>query len=247
MIHFIYWGILRLWADLKGWLLFRDSDSNQQRDEHACCVVPPHWGCVLWLWHLNRYVREDTGCAEDNLLPTLRSSVVPHRAGGAATGHLGLGGPEGAVAWQSLLVGKREKSTRKKKTDYKTIDCLINEGRGVSFNAVDSGPHSWDQPVTTIMDSRCPGSVPEGQEKRPVLQPAYTPSRLHHHSLGEAVLGKLSEGCGTSVCPLLASPDVRSIYNIQISALQGSLWELLCGSPGWVITTQNCRTSALCH
>lgn len=54
---------------------------------------------------------------------------------------------------------------------HKTIDCLIHEVRGVSFNAVDDGPHSWDQPMRAIMGSRCPGSVTEGQEKEPVLQP----------------------------------------------------------------------------
>lgn len=38
-MHLIYWGILRLWADLKVWLHFKDTDSDQQRDEHTCCVV----------------------------------------------------------------------------------------------------------------------------------------------------------------------------------------------------------------
>lgn len=51
----------------------------------------------------------------------------------------------------------------------KTIDCLIHGERGVSFSAADGGPHSWDQPTRAIMDSQCPGSVTEEQEREPVL------------------------------------------------------------------------------
>lgn len=43
----------------------------------------------------------------------------------------------------------------------------------MSFNAVNGGSPLCDQSMRTIVDSRYPGSVTEGQEKEPVLQPAY--------------------------------------------------------------------------
>lgn len=191
-MHLIYWGILRLWADLKVWLLFKDTDSDQQRDEHTFCVLC----CMVWFCHLNGCVGEDTGCAEHNPLCALRSS-------GCCTGLLVL---------QQVTWGQRElwldKTCHRRNSASK---LWIGNGRERGSAA------AW-----------------------------YTPARLHHHSLGEAGWGKLPGGCGTSVCLLPASLDVRSISTIQTSIFGASSWDL-CKSLDWVITTQNHGTSALLH
>lgn len=73
-MHLIYWGILRLWADLKVWLFFKDTDSDQQRHEHTCCVML-HGVTAIWMGVLGRTL--------DVLNKTLS---VPWESQGAAQG-----------------------------------------------------------------------------------------------------------------------------------------------------------------
>lgn len=77
----------------KGWFLFRDTDSKQQRDEYVCSVVPPRLGWVLWLCHLD--------------MPRMARSL-PWRARCCwrCNGSPWAGGPERAVAWQNTGWGK---------------------------------------------------------------------------------------------------------------------------------------------
>ena len=92
-------------------------------------MVPQHWGCTLRLWHLDECAEEDIGRAEDNRLPALRSLVVPHRPGGVATGHLGLG-----EQWLGKTCGRKEGEEHLvEENRHKTVGCLIYEGGGVSF------------------------------------------------------------------------------------------------------------------
>lgn len=126
------------------------------------CVMtlPSEWVCWGGHWECWRYFH------------TLRSLVVPHRAGGVSTGSSGVRGSWGSNGLMKS-VREGEQHLAEENWQHKTIDCLIHGGRGMSFNAVNGGSPLCDQSMRTIVDSRYPGSVTEGQEKEPVLQPAY--------------------------------------------------------------------------
>lgn len=47
---------------------------------------------------------------------------------------------------------KGEEHLAEENRQHETIDSVIHEGRGVSFCAVDSVPHSCEQPVRAGMD-----------------------------------------------------------------------------------------------
>lgn len=182
-----------------------------------CCCTG-----VVWLCHLNGFVGEDTGCAEDNPFHTLKSLVVPHRADGVVTRSSGARGTRGSNGL-TKSVREGEQHVAGENWQHKTIDCLIHEGTEVSFNAVDGGSPSWDQPMRTIIDSKYCGSWADTQlrGKRRSQYCSLRTSGLHHHSVREAVCGE------TFPVPWhlwlsVTSPDAWSTYTFKHSVFKGA-------------------------